>query len=238
MTEEPIEDLRGSLAFTTLTDVLQFLQTTGRTGELWIEGGPEQRAAQVYFERGTVYHAQDGDVSGIEALVEVISWDEGTFIFSTNKMNPMVTIEVSLPNALVDAARRLDERRRAAEERASELAPQRLLDSFTESAGALAAILVARDGTLVASAKAEDGLDMDALGTGLADLVTTVMSVGTAQGCGDFSGICVEYDRFQLFCRPVAGTVLLVVAPERAQLGVIRHQTQHLADRLVEALPD
>ena len=92
--------------------MVQFLHTTGRTGELWVEGGSEQRAAQVYFERGSVYHAQDGTSTGIEALVEIISWVEGTFIFSTDKMVATVTIEDPLPNVLVEAARRLDEQRR------------------------------------------------------------------------------------------------------------------------------
>ena len=85
---EPVEDLRGSLAFTTLTDVLQFLNTTGRTGELRVEGGPNQLAAQVFFDHGTVYHAQEGATTGIDALVEIISWVEGTFIFSTTKRAP------------------------------------------------------------------------------------------------------------------------------------------------------
>ena len=235
---EPVDDLRGSLAFTTVTDVLKFLNTTGRTGELWVEGGPDQRAAQIYFDRGTVYHSQVGDVTGIETLVEIISWVEGTFVFATDKMSPTVTIEVSLPNALVDAARLLDERRRADEQRANEMAPQHLLASFAESSGVLAAILMARDGSPLASANTDETLDMSVLGTGLAALIETVNGLGTDQGCESFSGFFIEYDRFQLFCLPVVGTVLVVVAPERAQLGVIRHKTQHLADALTKVLPD
>ena len=69
---EPVEDLRGSLAFTTLTDVIQFLHSTGRTGELWVEGGPDQRAAQIYFQSGTVYHAQVGSATGIDTLVDPV----------------------------------------------------------------------------------------------------------------------------------------------------------------------
>ncbi len=163
---EPVEDLRGSLAFTTLTDVLQFLSTTGRTGELWVEGGPNQRASQVYFDHGSVYHAQEGTTTGIDALVEIISWVEGTFIFSTNKACPTVTIDVSLQNALVEAARRLDERRREIAERDQKTAPQRLLSSFAESSGVLAAILTARDGSPLASANPDEAVKMDELGDG------------------------------------------------------------------------
>jgi predicted regulator of Ras-like GTPase activity (Roadblock/LC7/MglB family) len=233
-----VEDLRGSLAFTTLSDVLQFLHTTGRTGELWVEGGPEHRAAQVYFERGNVYHAQNGARSGVDALVELISWVEGTFIFTTEKMTPTVSIEVSLPNALVDAARRLDEQRRAIELHDHEMAPHRLLTAFAESSGVLAAILLTRDGTPLASANPDASLDMAALGGGFTALIEIVTALGEAQGCSRFDGFFIEYDRFQLFCRPVAGAVLVVVAPERAQLGVIRHKTQQLADALAEVLPD
>ena len=47
MAGEPTEDLRGSLAFTNPTDVLQFLNTTGRTGELRVEGGmPPDRGGE------------------------------------------------------------------------------------------------------------------------------------------------------------------------------------------------
>jgi predicted regulator of Ras-like GTPase activity (Roadblock/LC7/MglB family) len=233
---EPVEDLRGSLAFTTLTDVLQFLNTTGRTGELWVEGGPDKQTSQVYFDRGAVYHAQEGTTTGIDALVAIISWVEGTFIFSTNKACPTVTIEVSLQNALVEAARRLDERRREIAEYDQKEAPQRLLSSFADSSGVLAAILTARDGSPIASASPDETVKMEELGTGLKTLIETVDGLGRAQGCQPFGGLFIEYDRFQLLCLPVASAVLVVVAPGRAQLGVIRHKTQHLADALAKVL--
>jgi predicted regulator of Ras-like GTPase activity (Roadblock/LC7/MglB family) len=236
MTAEQIEDLRGSLAFTTLTDVLQFLHTTGRTGELWIEGGPQQRAAQVFFEHGNAYHAQEGHTVGIDALVEIISWVEGTFIFTGDKMVPAVTIEVALPSALVDAARRLDERRRAEAERDTKQAPERLLANFAESAGVLAAILMARDGHSLTSASTDETLEMDALSVGLTALIENVDRLGAGQNCRPFGGLFIEFDRFQVLCLPVVSAVLVVVAPGNAQLGVIRHKTQHLADALAKVL--
>ena len=234
---EPVEDLRGSLAFTTVTDVLQFLNTTGRTGELWVEGGPDQRTSQIYFEGGSVYHAQEGTKTGIDALVEIISWVEGTFIFSADNMSPTVTIEVSLQNALVEAARLIDERRRVIAERDNEQAPQRLLDAFAESSGVLAAVLTARDGSPVASANPVEAVKMAELGADLKALIETVDGLGAAQGCQPFGGFFIEYDLFQLLCLPVASAVLVVVAPGRAQLGVIRHKTQRLADALAKVLP-
>jgi predicted regulator of Ras-like GTPase activity (Roadblock/LC7/MglB family) len=235
---EPVEDLRGSLAFTTLTDVLQFLNTTGRTGELWVEGGPDQHASQVYFNSGSVYHAQEGTTTGIEALVEIISWVEGTFIFSTNKACPTVSIEVSLQSALVEAARRLDERRRDIADRDSRKAPQGLLNSFAESSGVLAAILTERDGSPLASANPDEAVKMEELSTGLIALIDTIDGLGGAQDCQPFGGFIIEFDRFQLLCLPVSSAVLVVVAPGRAQLGVIRHKTQRLADALAKVLPD
>jgi len=235
---EPVEDLRGSLEFTKPIDVLQFLNTTGRTGELRVEGGPDHHPSQVYFDRGTVYHAQEGTATGIEALVEIISRVEGTFIFETNKACPTVTIEVSLQNALVEASRCLDERRRDMAERDHKQAPQRLLSSFAESSGVLAAILTDRDGSPIASANPEDAVRMDELGIGLKALTETIDELGRSQGCQPFGGFIIEFDRFQLLCLPVASSVLVVVAPGRAQLGVIRHKTQHLADALAKVLPE
>lgn len=217
--------------------MVQFLHTTGRTGELWVEGGPDQRAAQVYFERGSVYHAQEGTSTGIDALVEIISWVDGTFVFSAEKMVAAVTIEDPLPNVLVDAARRLDEQRRRIQQLESERAPQRLLESFAESSGALGALLMDRDGDPIASAEQhEAGLDLAALGQGFGALIETIDRLGEAQGCQPFGGFFIEFDRFQLLCLPVAAAVLVVVAPGRAQLGVIRHKTQHLADELADVL--
>lgn len=238
MAGESIEDLRGSLAFTTLADVLQFLNTTARTGELWVEGGPDQHAAQIFFDNGTVYHAQEGSTTGIDALVAIMSWVEGTFIFSTDKRTPTVTIEVNLQNALVEAARRLDERRREVAERESLQAPQRLLDSFAESPEILAAMLIARDGSLIASANPQEAVRVEELGGGIKELIGTVDGLGRSQNCQPFGGFFIEYDRFQLLCLPVAGATLVVLAPGRAQLGVIRHKTQHLADTLADVLPE
>jgi predicted regulator of Ras-like GTPase activity (Roadblock/LC7/MglB family) len=234
----PIEDLRGSLAFTTLTDVMQFLHTTTRTGELWVEGGPDHHSAQIYFDRGTVYHAQESDEVGIDALVEIISWVEGSFIFSSDKKTSTISVEVSLPNALVEAARRLDERRRAEKERENKEAPQHLMDGFVESAGVLAAILMAADGSLVASAASGAAVNMAELGADLIALIDSLNELGEAQGCRPFGSFFIEYDRLQLLCLPVAHAVLAVVAPERAQLGVIRHKTQHLADALAKVLSE
>ena len=78
---------------------------------------------------------------------------------------------------------------------------------------------------------------MAALGAGMATLVDDVNSLGSGQGCETVGGFFVEFDRFQLLCLPLAENVLVVVAPERAQLGVIRNKTQHLADALTEVLP-
>jgi hypothetical protein len=238
MADESIEDLRGSLAFTTLTDVLQFLNTTGRTGELWLEGGPDGHAARVFFDRGTVYHAQEGASTGIDALVELLAWVEGTFIFAAEKRTPTVTIEVNLQSALVEAARRLDERRRDIAERDSKNAPQRLIDAFAESSEVLAAIVMDPGGTAIAAANLEEAVAMADLGGDLTALIETVNTLGGHQGCLPCRGFFIEYDRFQLLCLPVAGSVLVVVAPGQAQLGVIRHKTHHLAEALAKVLPD
>jgi predicted regulator of Ras-like GTPase activity (Roadblock/LC7/MglB family) len=216
--------------------VLQFLHATGRTGELLIEGGPDGHEARVFFENGNAYHAEGHGVEGIDTLVEVISWVEGGFRFSADDRSSQVTIDVPLPNALVEAARRLDERERTHAERERENAPQRLLTAFTESSGVFAAMLMARNGTVIASASSGEEVDTAPLSGSLASLIETVDRLGEDQDCQPFGGFFVEYDRFQILCLPLASTVLIVVAPGRAQLGVIRHKTQHLADELAKVL--
>ena len=116
-----------------------------------------------------------------------------------------MTIEVSLQNALVEAARRLDERRREiAQARPTKTAPQRLLSSFAESSGVLAAILMARkrvtDRVGEPRRSGEDGRTRRRAEA----LIETVDELGGAQGCQPFGGFFIEYDRFQLLCLPVA----------------------------------
>jgi predicted regulator of Ras-like GTPase activity (Roadblock/LC7/MglB family) len=237
MTDEHMEDLRGSLAFTTLTDVLQFLHTTERTGMLRIEGGPDASHAQVYFEHGNVYHAQQGELVGIDAMVEIITWVEGTFRFSADSMVPTVSIEVPLPSTLVEAARRLDEQRRSESEGENRDAPQQLLDSFAETAEIAAALLMARNGHSVVAANPDEAVDMEVFNGCLIPLIDSVETLGSAQGCEPFAGFFIEYDRFLVFCLGVADATLVVVASGRAQLGVIRHKTRQLAESLAKVLP-
>jgi predicted regulator of Ras-like GTPase activity (Roadblock/LC7/MglB family) len=216
--------------------VVQFLHTTGRTGELWVEGGPDQHAAQIYFDQGNVYHAQESTAVGLDALVQIISWVDGTFIFSTDKQVPTVTIDAPLPNVLVEAARLLDEQRRAQQEQDDRDAPQRLLASFADSADVLGAILIARDGSPIAAASPEDRIDLAGLNDHLGDLIGAIDRLGEGQDCSPFGGFFLEFDRLQLLCKPVADVLLVVIAPGRSQLGVIRHKTQHLADSLADVL--
>ena len=238
MIGKPVEDLSGSLSFTALSDVLQFLHTTAQTGELRIDSDSDRQTARIFFENGNAYHAEDDHTDGLDTLVEAISWVEGTFRFSVGGQTPKATIDVPLPTALVEAARMLDERRRVRAEREKEDAPQRLLTTFAESSNVFAAMLITRNGSVIASADAGDAIDTTALGGGLAELIETVDRLGDAQSCQPFGGLFVEFDRFQILGLPLASTVLVVVAPGSAQLGVIRHKMQHLADALADVLMD
>ncbi len=99
--------LTGDLAEIGVADLLQMLESSGRTGSLTLES--RSRAATIYFVDGRPIDAVVGDKQGEIAVFAVIDWREGRFRFSPRPCERPTRIFSGTQSLLVDAAYRLDE---------------------------------------------------------------------------------------------------------------------------------
>ena len=111
--------LSGTLADIGIVELIQFPSNGRKTGELIIAGFDDE--ARLYYEEGALVHATAGDRSGMESLVEVVSWTTGEFEFRMGVETDNQTIEIDLHRALMLALKTRDER--AEEERKKSDAP-------------------------------------------------------------------------------------------------------------------
>jgi hypothetical protein len=96
-----------------MPSLLQMLGQSSPHGTLTATNGPEE--ATVAFEHGAIRYAQLGNLMGIKAIARMLQWPSGAFSFHayvdpiTDEPDP-----IPLQNALIEAARQVDEARAAA----------------------------------------------------------------------------------------------------------------------------
>jgi hypothetical protein len=153
------EDLRGTLAHTSVVDLLQLLNTGGRTGELEVRSEGQADKATVYFAEGHMSHVAIGQRGGLDVLADLLRWEDGSFRFSPNVVCPTTSIDQTFQSAIMEAARRLDE------ETSSKASPHggrvgRELGRFLAASDfATHAFLIGSDGSvLVSGTEREDEL--------------------------------------------------------------------------------
>ena len=241
-----VEGLRGSLAQTNIIDLLQFLNTSAKTGELMLTRFPDEAEGRVYFSSGTLVHVVVGDDKGMDGLVEVCGWNEGSFRFADDVLSPTVSIQLPLQHALMEAIRIQDERNRADvetqagphDERSEAMAQNRsstdVLEDFLKVPGVSSAVVVGRDGFTIEAAGGSGSVSIDDLGASLAHAINGIEEMGQELSINVFQDLFVEYGRAVIICRPVGDAVIAVVAPDASKLGIIRHKIAPLVDELGE----
>ncbi|MGE5346245.1 MAG: DUF4388 domain-containing protein [Acidithiobacillales bacterium] len=98
---------QGSLSDLPLSDIVQLVAVSGKTGMFSLTRASEQGA--VYLQNGQITHARAGDVEGEDAIYALALWTTGTFQFSPGVEIGKQTITRSNTNLLMEAARRSDE---------------------------------------------------------------------------------------------------------------------------------
>lgn len=101
-------ELAGSIREFTLSDIVQFLAGSEKTGRLRLEGNGAQ-TAEIVFSRGSVVHAASGNLVGEEAFFELMRWSEGQFAFEPDVTSSEHTVRQSSTNLLLEGSRRKDE---------------------------------------------------------------------------------------------------------------------------------
>jgi hypothetical protein len=98
---------QGSLSDLPLSDIVQLVAVSGKTGMFSLTRASEQGA--VYLQNGQITHARAGEVEGEDAVYALALWTSGTFQFSPGVEFGKQTITRSNTNLLMEAARRSDE---------------------------------------------------------------------------------------------------------------------------------
>ncbi|HNX49847.1 MAG TPA: DUF4388 domain-containing protein [Thermoanaerobaculaceae bacterium] len=241
---ELVEGLQGSLATTNIIDLLQFLNASGKTGELLLTQPADGYEAHVYMVKGNLVHVVAGTLAGMEALVALIGWAHGSFHFYDSILSPKNTMLLPTQQALMEAIRIQDERAKyqqlghqATSERSSDM-PQGsrtstdVLEELLKVPGVTAAVVVGRDGFVIESAGGGAALSLDDLGAALANAINGIEEMGTELKVSKFQDLFVEYGRAVIMCRPIGDAIIAVTAPDASKLGIIRHKAKPLIDDL------
>jgi hypothetical protein len=90
-----------------ILDLLQFFQTTAKTGRLDLLGG--KGTASVWMTAGTPVHAAGAGHEGIDALVALAAEPPPRFAFHADAGAPLRSLSGSAAGILMEVARQLDE---------------------------------------------------------------------------------------------------------------------------------
>ncbi len=99
--------IQGSMREAPLPDIIQLVSQGGKSGCFHVH--QESAKARIYLKEGRIIHAVTHSGEGLEALMEVALWLEGSYRFE--EVLPAVPITITKPNAsiLMELGRRMDE---------------------------------------------------------------------------------------------------------------------------------
>lgn len=112
-----------------------------------------------------------------------------------------------------------------------------ILDALTQTPGIQGAVIVGRDGLVIASA-GKTGEDADLVGATGAEMFTNAESASADRlGRGAVGSLTMEAAGGCLLARPIDEvTVLLVLTEEKINLGLVRFETRRAAEKLRDSL--
>ncbi|RIH87931.1 Roadblock/LC7 domain protein [Meiothermus luteus] len=114
---------------------------------------------------------------------------------------------------------------------------QEVLSELQATKGVLASALVAEDGFVVESTRAEKAPDLDFLGSAASTALASARALSQELGRGEVEEVMVEYPEGPILLVPLEGGYLLVVLMDAMQsLGRVRFQLKKSVPRLKEAL--
>lgn len=86
-------DLPTNLRETTLAELIQIVEVSGRSGRLQIQVLETSEQASIYFSKGQIMHATTNVNQGINAIWELFSWTSGQLLFHDGVTTPPRTIK-------------------------------------------------------------------------------------------------------------------------------------------------
>ncbi len=102
----------GSLRDLGLPDLVQILFHGRKSGRLIVKSAG--REGELHFQDGKIAHALIGEITGEEAVYEMLAFDEGTFALDPAFVPTTVSIHANPEMVMLEGMRRLDEKNRGA----------------------------------------------------------------------------------------------------------------------------
>lgn len=240
--------LKGNLSLTNITDLLQFLSASAKSGMIQLLKQPGGDEGHICFVAGELVSAVSKDLTGLDGLADLLSWDQGTFHFMPGVAAAQVNIGLSVQHAIMEAVVLLDKRARENGGNAQKEAQERsyaMQDSGRDSTEVLndllaipgidAVVVIGRDGFVIESVGSSARVNIDELGASLAHSVNGIEEMGTELNVNRFQDMFIEYGRAVIICKPVGDAVAAVVTPDASKLGIIRHKTRKLFEELAQS---
>lgn len=180
-----ISGFQGAVAGLSLTDVIQLKGHNKYTGCITVIYGSNEGV--IYFADGEIIHAVQGNLTGEEAIYEIIKWPGGNFNIHPEMTSNVCTIHYRTDFLLMEAVRRMDEERAGVGGDSSGTAPgpsvtprrtmSKVAARLQDINGVTYAVLLDKEGTplqdgsMEAAALATKGFYLAKAGTQMGDLM-------------------------------------------------------------------
>jgi len=236
--------LKGTLDDFSIVELLQFPYAGRKTGRLDITD-PQGRTTTAYYREGKLVHAVSGSLQPFEAIVSLVSWEHGDFVFHPDLQTDRTTLELDLHRLLMQALKTRDERR-FAEEKQRETGHSRFIpiEKGSDSAGRLRQKLRElagkMEGVRYVAVLASDNRPLAEVGLGneqvdFVGLRNTLMEFWRAQNQRQPSRILLESDEGSAaLVRIDDERLLLVIAGAGQALGAVAASVRKIAQALTK----
>jgi predicted regulator of Ras-like GTPase activity (Roadblock/LC7/MglB family) len=245
--------LTGSLSLTNVTDLIQFLASSYKSGMIHLTKHPEGTVGKIFFVSGTLSNVSTNTLSGLEALSYILTWNQGEFQFSPDVTSIEKNIGFSVQHSIMEAAVLHDQRNSGVnnattsttntaiditlEERNTEMStPERdstmVMDDLLMIPGIDAVVIVGRDGFVIESAGHSSRINTDELGAALAHATNAIEEMGAELKVNVFQDLFIEYGTAVIMCKPIGDAIAAVIAPDASKLGIIRHKSKKYFEEL------
>ena len=104
----PTKSLQGKLPHFTIVEIIQMLNISKKSGTLTI--GNQDKKGKIGFWDGKLVWAECDQLTGEEAVKEIVCWEHGYFIFEKDLIHPIMNIQTSSMQLILDCCQLLDEK--------------------------------------------------------------------------------------------------------------------------------
>lgn len=99
-------DIPTHLSDSTLSEVIQIIEISGRSGRLQIMLTDVDERASIYFTKGQVVHASTHRSQGEDAIWELFTWTKGKLLFSEGVAIPPRSINKSNTEIIIEGLKK------------------------------------------------------------------------------------------------------------------------------------